>query len=106
MAVTLAHGMDWLPDGSGLIVSDSSALLDTANLILADLTTGTVTQVTGYDVGFAIWPTVSPDGRFVAYGYSPVPLDEATNVELRVRHLGTGQDELLVVDGLNPDWGP
>jgi hypothetical protein len=104
--VTLAHGLDWLPDGSGFIVSDSSEFLDTANLYQVELESGAVTAVTGYDTGYAIWPTVSPDGRFVAYGYTPVPLDAATSVELRVRHLASGADELLAANALNADWGP
>ena len=39
-----------------------------------------VMRITSVGTGLALWPTVSPDGRFVAYGYSPVPLAEATAV--------------------------
>jgi hypothetical protein len=106
LATNLVNGIDWLPDGSGFIASDSSPMLENANLLLADLRTGAVSQVTGYESGFAIWPTVSPDGQFVAYAYSPVPLDEATALELHVRHLGTGVDTVIAANALNPDWGP
>ena len=106
LTATLVNGIDWLPDGSGFIASDSSAMVENANLVLADLRTGAVTPITGYESGFAIWPTVSPDGLFVAYSYSPVPLDEATALELHVRHLATGVDRVVVANALNPDWGP
>jgi len=106
LPATLVNGIDWLPDGSGFIASDSSGMVERANLFLADLRTGAVTQITAYATGFAIWPTVSPDGRFVAYSYSPVPLDEATMLELHVRHLGTGVDRVIAANALNPDWGP
>lgn len=107
VVATRVNGIDWLPDGSGFIASDStSELLDGANLHLADLRTGGVTQVTGYDTGFALWPTVSPDGLFVAYSYTAVPLDQATTVELHVRHLASGMDVVIAPNGINPDWGP
>lgn len=106
MTATLVHGIDWLPDGSGFVTSDSSALLESANLMLVDLATGEMTQLTSYPDGFAMWPTVSPDGGWVAYSYSPVPLDEAQAMELRLLHLSSGQEVLLAANGLNPDWGP
>lgn len=49
---------------------------------------------------------MSPDGAWVAYSYSPVPLEEATALELHVRHIATGQDLVIAANGLNPDWGP
>lgn len=107
MAAALVNGIDWLPDGSGFIASDSTSdLLDGANLFQADLRTGSVTQVTGYDTGHALWPTVSPDGLFVAYSYSAVPLEEATALELHVRHLASGVDAIIAANGINADWGP
>lgn len=106
LAATLVNGLDWLPDGSGFIASDSSTLLDSANLYLADLSTGSVTALTAYTDGFAMWPTVSPDGEWVAYSYSAVPLDQAETMELRLHHIATGQELLLAANGLNADWGP
>ena len=104
IASVLVDGIAWMPDGTGFIASDRGTLLDTANLWQTDLATGAVTQITGYQAGFAIWPSVSPDGGFVVYGYSPVALEQATSVELRIRHLATAADQLLVPNGLNPDW--
>jgi hypothetical protein len=106
VAATLVNGLDWLPDGSGFIASDSSALLDSANLVLADLATGSITPLTAFTDGFAMWPTVSPDGAWVAYSYSPVPLDQAETMELRLHHIASGQERLLAANGLNADWGP
>jgi len=106
LAGNLINGIDWLPDGSGFIASDSSALMDSANLVLVDLQTGAVTQLTGFRSGFALWPTVSPDGRFVAYSYSDVPLDQATTLELHVRHIASGEDKVIAGNALNADWGP
>lgn len=106
VAVTLAHGLDWLPDGRGFVASDSSALLESASLFRADLETGSLTRLTSDPAGFAMWPSVSPDGQWVAYSHSPVPLDQATTMELRLHHLATGQELLLAANGLDPDWGP
>ncbi|MFN8619550.1 MAG: hypothetical protein U0869_02230 [Chloroflexota bacterium] len=104
--VTVTNGFDWLPDGSGFIASESSELLDRANLVEYDLRTGAVTPITGFTSGFALFPTVSPDGRYVAYTYSDQPLDSAEAVELRVRHLASGAEQVLAANGLNADWGP
>lgn len=106
VAATLVNGLDWLPDSSGFVASDSSTLLDSANLVLVDLASGAVTPLTRFTTGFAMWPTVSPDGRWVAYSYSPVPLDQAETMELRLHHIATGEERLLAVNGLNADWGP
>lgn len=106
VAATLVNGLDWLPDASGFIASDSSALLDSANLHLVDLATGSVTALTSFRDGFAMWPTVSPDGTWVAYSYSPVPLDQAETMELRLHHIASGQELLLAANGINADWGP
>jgi hypothetical protein len=106
MAATLVNGLDWLPDGRGFVASDSSALLDSANLVLVDLATGSITPLTSFTGGFAMWPTVSPDGEWVAYSYSPVPLDQAATMELRLHHIASGQERLLAVNGVNADWGP
>jgi hypothetical protein len=71
-----------------------------------DLATGSVTALTSYRDGFAMWPTVSPDGAWVAYSYSPVSLDQTETMELRLHHIATGQERLLAANGVNADWGP
>lgn len=101
--VTLTKGIAWLPDGSGFVVSDSTDLLDGADLYLYEFAGPTVTKLTT-GPGYAIWPSVAPDGQHLVYGYSTVPLDQATSVELHIRTLDGTDDHVLVDNGLNPAW--
>lgn len=96
-------GLSWFPDGSGFVASDSTELLDSADLYLYDLTSGQSGQLTTTG-GFAVWPSVSPDGGSVAYVYSDVSLDQSTSTQLRIRDLASGSERVLVENGVQPDW--
>jgi Tol biopolymer transport system component len=100
---TLVNGISWFSDGSGFIASDSATLLDSADLYLYDFETQKAGRLTSGD-GFAVWPSVSPDGASVAYTYSGLALSETTSTELRIRDIATGDERALVVNGLSPDW--
>jgi len=106
LPVTLAWGIDWLPDGSGFIVADAASLLDSANLLRVDLVTGAVETLTGETDAWAISPAISPDGRWVAYARTTDPFTPEAPTEIRARHLATGVERVVVANGAFPDWAP
>jgi len=106
LPVTLAWGLDWLADGSGFLVAETEPTLDAANIVRVDLETGAVEKLTGYTDAWATQPAASPDGRWIAYTWSEVAPDLAERTELRLRHVATGVERVLAVDGGSPDWAP
>lgn len=105
VTASLTHGISWLPDGSGFLVSGSDGLLASADLYRVDLATGEATALTSEQDAFAYWPSVSPDGRRVAYTRFEGSADEPTDVELRIMALDGSDDHAIARDAIAPDWG-
>lgn len=106
VTVTLTHGIAWLPDGSGFVVSVSDTLLASADLYLVDLASGDTTTLTAMGDAFAYWPSVSPDGRHIVYTLIEGSLDAPTSVELRTMGIDGSSDQVIARDAIRPSWGP
>ena len=106
LPVTIGWGADWLPDGSGLIVADVDPNARGSGFLLADLDTGAVERIDPPEGGFAVRPSVSPDGRFVAYEWSAGSPRTDAVVSIRILELATGIERILAEDGFAPEWGP
>ena len=63
------HGLTWAPDGSGFIMARQIGPGDPAQLVIVDIVTGDVRQLTDPDLNHHgdFDPAVSPDGRSVAF---------------------------------------
>jgi hypothetical protein len=105
--VTLARGIAWFTDGSGLVVADQSLLDGWTNLYLVRFDDGSVQPLTGLPAGeHAWWPSLSPDGRRIAYTHvTGNPDDPGATVELRVLDLASGTATTIGPAGLQPSWG-
>jgi eukaryotic-like serine/threonine-protein kinase len=91
-----AIGASWFPDNRHLVVNDSGSL------ILVDITDGTRRVIVrGSDP--VAWPSVSPDGKRIAYTAAPSEWDvlEISVPDGRVRAMVSG-------GGISwlPDWAP
>ena len=104
--VGIGWGADWLPDGSGFIAADVDPQANGADLLRVDLVNGAVERLGSPDGGYAVWPTVSPDGAFVAYEWSAASPQEGGPAEIRILELATGIERMLAADGTRPEWGP
>lgn len=80
------------PDGRGLVYVD----WETGNLALRDLGTGESRQLTegGYDLGYALWAEVSPNGKKVAYTWV-----DSTEMQLRVIEMRGSDPRVLYTSG-------
>lgn len=105
VTASLTHGISWLPDGSGFVVSGSDSLLASADLYRVDLATGDAIALTSEQDAFAYWPSVSPDGRWVAYTRFEGSDEEPANIELRIMALDGSDDHAIARDAIAPDWG-
>jgi Tol biopolymer transport system component len=99
----LLHDLHWLPDGSGLLYSNTSLMADAANIFKYDFKTKQVVQVTQLENEFARAFSVSPDGSSLVYERAKTVEDEK-NVELWIINLNGTGNRLLVRNGRNPSW--
>lgn len=106
LPVSIGWGADWLPDGSGFIAADVEPRAAGAALLRVDLVTGALERIEPPSGGYAVWPTVSPDGAFVAYEWSAASPQSGGPSEIRILELATGAERTLVADGSRPEWGP
>jgi Tol biopolymer transport system component len=105
VTVKLTHGIAWLPDASGFVVAASDGLLTSSDLYLVGLPSGSATALTAEADAFAYWPTVSPDGRHIAYTRIEGTPSAPTKVELRVMGLDGTDDHAIATDAIMPSWG-
>ncbi len=98
-------GLDWFPDGRTIVFGASGGSFgqENSNLYLYNIPDDVLTPVTNFSSAFAGSPSVSPDGQYIAFAYSP---DFDSPAELRIiRRDGTGMQS-LGVQGNQPDWKP
>lgn len=95
-------GVAWLPDGSGLVYSLISSILDNSNLYLYDFASGSHRALTSFENEFAADPSVSPDGKYVAYSRSA---NRKTGYNVWVAALDGSQEWKVADDGSMPSWG-
>ena len=100
--VTRVVPYDWLPDGSGLLVAASFDGVDQdIGLVLldGDRTWQPILQTDADERN----PTISPNGRWLAYGSN-----ETAGYEVYVRRFPEGSDrrQISVGGGHTPSWSP
>jgi hypothetical protein len=96
-------GLDWLPDGSGFVYSQTDEAGSVANLAQFDLETAESTPLTSLSSGFLRHPGVAPDGSAVVFERAARPDSPA---ELWLMALPDGELTPLGVIGAFPDWRP
>ena len=106
------YGLDWLPDGSGFVLSDGSGFADdengglrpeTMNIWKYTFAGSSLQQITSYTTEFAFHPSVSPDGQYVVFSYGAT---YTSPVDLRIMRIDGTEVQSLGVGGIRPDWGP
>lgn len=96
----------WMPDGQSIVfTSDRASRGDLFRVHLAD---GRTDRLTSNFVGRAIMPTVSPDGRRVAFGGQTLRAGAFWNYQVHVLDLATGRSEPVPASGgaCWPAWSP
>jgi TolB protein len=96
----------WAPDGRSLVVSsDRDSRGDLYRLWLAD---GRVERLTTHFVGRAIMPTVSPDGRTVAFAAQTLRVGAFWHFQVHGLDLATRETRPLSTGGAScwPAWAP
>ena len=100
------HDPVWLPDGQSVIISsDRESREDLYRVWLADRR---VERLTRHVVGRAIMPSVSPDGRYVAYAAQTLQRLQFWEFQIHVLDLTTGKSRALDQAGGTcwPAWSP
>ena len=100
------HDPVWMPDGQSVIISsDRESREDLYRVWLADRR---VERLTHHVVGRAIMPSVSPDGRFVAYAAQTLQRLQFWEFQIHVLELATGKIRALDQAGGTcwPSWSP
>ncbi len=100
------HDPSWMPDGQSLIFSsERDSRSDLYRVWLADRR---VDRLTRNFVGRAIMPTVSPDGRSVAFAAQTLERLQFWEFQIHVLDLATGRTRALPGDGGRcwPAWSP
>jgi hypothetical protein len=100
------YGLDWLPDGSGLVAGEVLGLGNThANIwryVLGSDQPVNLTSFSDENRGFAADPRMSPDGAQLVFIYAPT-ID--ADAELQIMDQDGANVRSLGVTGLYPDWG-
>ena len=100
------HDPVWMPDGQSVIISsDRESREDLYRVWLADRR---VERLTRHIVGRAIMPSISPDGRFVAYAAQTLQRLQFWEFQIHVLELATGKIRALDQSGGTcwPTWSP
>ena len=100
------HDPVWMPDGQSVIISsDRDSREDLYRVWLADRR---VERLTRHTVGRAIMPSVSPDGRSVAYAAQTLQRLQFWEFQIHVLDLASGKTRPLDQAGGTcwPTWSP
>lgn len=99
--------IDWIPDGSGFVVSVIDAFGESGNLFHYDIAAmqfNLLEALVDNKAPFA--PSVSPDGQYVAYTIQTINPNDTFEMDLWLIGIdGTGKT-LLKSGGGYPDWQP
>jgi hypothetical protein len=85
-------GIDWLPDGSGIVLA--VRFLERANIYRYDFASETATQLTNFADELALFPSVSPDGQYIAFTYEP---DDTTPGQAEIRRIRSDGSEMITL---------
>lgn len=103
------HDPTWLPDGHSLVFSSERdrgpGRLDLYRLWLSD---GRVERLTTFFQGYAMMPSISPDGNWVAFVAQTFPSAEGFAYQVHVLELATLMTWPfdLTAPGCWPNWSP
>ena len=100
------HDPVWMPDGQSVIISsDRDSREDLYRVWIADRR---VERLTHHVVGRAIMPSVSPDGKSVAYAAQTLQRMQFWEFQIHVLDLATGKSRALDQPGGTcwPTWSP
>ncbi len=103
------HDPTWLPDGGSLVFSSDrdrgTGRHDLYRLWLVD---GRIDRLTAFFEGFAIMPTVSPDGNWAAFVGQTFPHEGGWTFQVHVIELATRMTWPFDVTGPGcwPNWSP
>ena len=100
------HDPVWMPDGQSLIFSsERDSRSDLYRVWLADRR---VQRLTHHFVGRAIMPSVSPDGRYVAFAAQSLQRLQFWDFQVHILDLATGKTRGLDAPGGTcwPGWSP
>lgn len=94
--------LEWLPDGSGFLLSFANGGLTESNIYAYDFVAQEVQQLTYFTGELAGQMSVSPDGRQVVFERA----DEATGpVDLWIMNIDGSGLRLLAENAYRPSWG-
>ena len=103
------HDPTWLPDGQSLVFSSDrdrgAGRNDLYRLWLGD---GRVDRLTTFFEGFAIMPSISPDGNWVAFASQTFPHDGGWTYQIHVLEMATLMTWPFdqTAPGCWPNWSP
>jgi hypothetical protein len=94
--------VQWLPDGSGFLYTQTGDFRSNANIFHYDLSSTDVTTLTAFTNEFAIDVSPSPDSQWIVFERSTT-IDLSSGDLWIMRRDGT-ELHLLVENGLRPSW--
>ena len=100
------HDPVWMPDGQSVIISSNrESREDLYRVWLADRR---VERLTHHVVGRAIMPSISPDGKLVAFAAQTLQRLQFWDFQIHVLELATGKSRALDAPGGTcwPSWSP
>lgn len=103
------HDPTWLPDGQAMVFSsDRDRGAGRNDLYRLSLSDGRVDRLTNFFEGYAIMPTVSPDGNWVAFVGQTFPYEGGWAFQVHVLELATLMTWPfdMTAPGCWPNWSP
>ena len=97
------NDLEWLPDGSGFLVSASELAYGYANVLRYDLATRRTSAITNFEDTFVKDFTISPDGKWIAFERTKGFVDDDADIWV-VGTDGKGL-RLLAKSANHPAWG-
>lgn len=94
--------LEWLPDGSGFLLSFANGGLTESNIYAYDFAAKEINQLTHFSGELAGQLSVSPDGQQVVFERSPTA---SGLTDLWIMNIDGSDLRLLVEDGVRPSWG-